>query len=136
MKIRVVVADDHALMRRTVRRVLARTDTIEVVGEATNGREAIERVQRGDVDVLLTDLQMPEIDGMGVLQQIVKLGLGTKVVVVSLFVDAPLVTKALKEGAMGYVAKESIPGHLVPAVQGVHAGQQYLGPVAQRALDG
>ena len=115
-RVRVVIADDHPFFRDGVRRGLVEDGRIEVVGEAADGREAIEVILRERPDVALVDYQMPDIDGTGVVRAIVREELPTRVLLLSAHTDSAIVFDALQEGAAGYLGKEARRSEIVEAV--------------------
>ena len=125
-KIRVLVADDHTLVRRGIRALLEHADGIEVVGEAENGQEALTLVKRLQPDVIVMDISMPELDGIKATEQIQALGISTHVVILSMYANVDLVKQALQNGASGYVLKRSATEELLQAVQTAQAGKIYL----------
>lgn len=127
-RIRVVLADDHALVRAGIRQYLERSDVIDVVGEASDGIEAQTVIERERPDVLLADIKMPGLGGIDLTAWVRQQELATKVLVVSAYDDDPYVTAAIDAGADGYVLKNTSPADLVAAVRAVHAGQTPLDP--------
>ena len=125
-KIRVLVADDHTLVRRGIRALLEHADGIEVVGEAENGQEALALVKRLQPDVVVMDISMPELDGIKATEQIHALGISTHVVILSMYANVDLVKQALQNGASGYVLKRSATEELLQAVRTAQAGKIYL----------
>ncbi|MHB1133953.1 MAG: response regulator [Chloroflexota bacterium] len=126
--LRVVIADDHDLVRQGLRTVLERVSEIAVVGEAANGDEAVELVARFHPDVLVTDLAMPGFGGLYAAEQLRVLGLPTAVVVVSIHRDAAHVRQALLAGARGFVPKDQSADELVQAVRVMAQGGTFLSP--------
>lgn len=134
-KIRVLIADDHAILREGVRALLAAADDIEVVGQAADGREAIEACRRLDPDVVLMDIAMPGLGGLEAALELRKQGLRARVLVLSQYEDPEYVRRLLKAGAAGYVLKKSAGSDLVGAIRAVHRGGLVLDPdVARTAL--
>ena len=131
--IQTIVADDHGAFRRAIS-LLLEADGIEVVGEAQSGRQAIDLIQEYMPDVLVADVTLPDLNGIEVVDAVIALGEKTQVVIVSLYVNARLITIALNKGAQGFVAKASIIEHLVPAVRSAHEGKRYLCPLSRQAL--
>ena len=125
--IRVVVADDHPLLREGVRALLAKADDIEVVGEAPDGPTAILLASRLKPDVLVTDLAMPGAGGIAVLEALAREGLPTHVIVLSMHGDDALVGEALAKGAHGYVLKEAVTEELLLAIRTAARGGTYIG---------
>ncbi len=135
-KIRVLIADDHAILREGVRALLHTTDDIEVVGEAADGREAIERCKALDPDVVLMDLSMPGLGGLEATLELKKLGLRARVLILSQYEDREYVRRLLKAGVSGYVLKKSAGAELAGAIRGVHRGGLVLDPeVARTAME-
>ncbi len=127
-RIRVLLADDHAVVRQGFRLILSQHPDIEVVGEASNGREAVEKTLELHPDVTVTDIAMPELNGVEVVRQIRQNAPKVKVVVLSMHKDAVYVRETLRAGAKGYLLKDSIDQDLVKAVRAVAAGEAYLSP--------
>ena len=132
--IRVVVAEDHHLVRQGIRALLERTDDITVVGEAANGHEAVELVKRLAPDVLVMDIAMPRLNGLQAMGQIRTLGVATQVVVLSMYSDETLVRQALRKGARGYLLKRSVAEELLLAIRAANRGDLYLSPAISRAI--
>jgi DNA-binding NarL/FixJ family response regulator len=132
--IRVVLADDHHLVRQGIRALLEKADGIEVVGEAADGREAVEVVERLAPDVLLMDLAMPRLSGTQAIARVRALGVGTQVVVLSMYSDGALVLQALRSGAGGYLLKDSVTEELLLAVRAAKRGEIYLSPAVSQTL--
>jgi DNA-binding NarL/FixJ family response regulator len=132
-KIRVLIADDHAILREGVRALLVATDDIEVVGQAADGREAIELCRKLDPDLVLMDIAMPGLGGLEAALEIRKLGLRVRVLVLSQYEDREYVRRLLKAGVSGYVLKKSAGSELVGAIRAVHRGGLVLDPEVARA---
>lgn len=126
--IRVVLVDDHALVRQGFRRILEDDPEIVVVGEASNGLEAIALVKKADPDVVVMDMAMPEMNGLHATMELLKQRPGTRVLVLSMYSDEQYVRNALDSGAKGYILKNAIENDLTRAVKAVAAGEQYLSP--------
>ncbi len=124
--IRVIIADDHALVRRTLRMLLEKTEDIEIIEEAKDGREAVKLAERLVPDVLVMDIVMPFLDGIQASEQICHLSLATQVVIVSTHSDETLVQQAFKKGAKGYVLKKAVVKELALAVRAAYQGQTYF----------
>ncbi len=127
-KIRVLICDDHALFREGVKTILAAHPEFEVVGEAEDGREAVERANRLNPDVVLMDISMPVLKGFDATRRIRKDRPGAKVLILTVYDDEDLVARCLDAGASGYILKDSPPAQLTYAIQAVSNGQQYMSP--------
>jgi DNA-binding NarL/FixJ family response regulator len=117
--VRVVIADDHPLIRLALRKLLDRTADIEVVAEAANGQEAIQKVELLQPDVLILDIHMPVMDGLQALEYLQRRGMPARVIVLSAYKDPIYTSEALSRGAWGYCAKEEAPARLVDTVRRV-----------------
>ena len=126
--IRVALADDHALMRDGLRAILGSLPDIEVVGEAADGRSAVELCLQRRPDVVLLDVSMTGLNGIGATEQIVKAGLGTQVIILSMFGSEEYVLQALRAGASGYILKGASTSELELAIRTVAGGETFLGP--------
>ena len=136
-KIRVLIVDDHSIVRQGLRTFLELQDGIEVVGEASDGEEAAARAAELAPDVILLDLVMPGVDGVGAMGLLRAAGSTARVLVVTSFTDRRMVVPAIRAGARGYVYKDVDPQALATAVRSVHAGHVLLEPeVAAALLDG
>jgi two-component system response regulator NreC len=129
-KIRVLLCDDHALFRGGIRALLGEEPSIEVVGEATNGREAIEAFTRLHPDVVLMDIEMPDLSGFETARRIRVLEPQARVLMVTMHADEDLVTRSLEAGASGYLLKDAPVPQLVYAIETVHKGGRYMSPGA------
>ena len=134
-KIKVIIADDSDCVRDGMRIILDVDDDFEVLGCASNGREAIEIAEKEKPDVFLMDIQMPEMDGIEATRYIVEKGLG-KVLILTTFDDDDLVKQALKNGAKGYLIKNHTPDHLKQMIKSVYAGSGVMEEGILEALAG
>jgi DNA-binding NarL/FixJ family response regulator len=135
-KIRVLIADDHAILREGVRALLAASDDIEVAGEASDGIQAVERARQLDPDVVLMDIAMPGLGGIEATLEMKKAGLRARVLVMSQYEDREYVRRLLKAGVAGYVLKKSAGAELANAIRAVHRGGLVLDPeVARTAME-
>jgi NarL family two-component system response regulator LiaR len=132
--IKVLIVDDHAIVRQGLRTYLELLEGIEIVGEARNGAEAVDLARRLCPDVVLMDLVMPEMDGIEATRQIGTLCTGVKVIVLTSFTEDEMVFPAIKAGAAGYLLKDISPSELAQAIQAVHRGEAQLHPDVTRKL--
>lgn len=132
--IRVVVVDDHHVVRHGLEQLLATAGDIDVVGTAANGIEAVEVVARLSPDVVLMDLSMPELDGVEATRRIAADYPSSRVLVLTSFSEQSRILDAISAGADGYLLKHSDPDEITAAVRAVHAGEAPLDPKAARAL--
>jgi DNA-binding NarL/FixJ family response regulator len=128
MTIRVLIADDHAMMRDGLRSLLGASTGISVVGEVNNGREALLRAQELEPDVVVMDIAMPDLNGIEAAAMIRARRPGARVVILSMHSSTEHVYRAFAAGAAGYVLKASASAEVISAVRTVHAGQRYLSP--------
>ncbi|WP_242343181.1 response regulator [Anaeromyxobacter terrae] len=134
-KIRVVIVDDHAILREGIRALLQLHADIEVVGEAADGRGAIAAVEQLDPDVILMDIAMPGLGGIEAALEINKLGRRTRILILSQYEDREYVRRLLKAGVAGYVLKKSAGSELANAIRAVNRGGLVLDPeVARTAM--
>ncbi|CAL9489782.1 Transcriptional regulatory protein DesR [Actinosynnema sp. ALI-1.44] len=134
--IRVVVADDEAVVRLGVRAVLAAADDVEVVAEAGTGRAAVDLVRAHRPDVAVLDIRMPGLDGLDAAARIRDLGTGTACLVLTTFADDAHISRALGEGVSGFVLKTGDPNEIIAGVRAAASGGAYLSPlVAKRVVD-
>jgi len=135
--IRIVIADDHAIVRTGLRQFFSEQVDLRVTGEAANGREALELVRKGDLDVLLMDLQMPDQSGVDALAAIKARAPELPVLILSGFPEAHYATTLLKQGASGYLNKECDPEEIVKAIRTLYRGRKYItAGVAEMLADG
>lgn len=135
MKIlRVLLADDHTLVRAGIRALLERLPDVEVVGEASTGEEAVERARETAPDVVLMDIAMGGKSGLEAAQEILALGQETKVVILSMFASEAYVLQALRAGASGYLLKDAAASELALALEAVRQGGAFLSPTVSRLL--
>lgn len=132
--IRVVVVDDHQVVRHGLRTFLDIQDDIEVIGEAGDGNEAVEQICALSPDVVLLDLKLPTVDGVETLRMLRDRGNTAKVLILTSFTEPTSVVPALRAGASGYLFKDVDPEALAQAVRAVHAGQVLLEPEVAAAL--
>lgn len=136
MSIRVMIVDDEAIVRTGLRMIIDAQDDLEVVGEATNGREALDSVARTAPDVVLMDIRMPLMDGVEATREITATGVPARVIILTTFDLDEHIVDALRAGASAFLTKESPPEQLVEAVRVVARGEALLAPrVTRRLLD-
>lgn len=126
MTIRVLIADDHALVREGLRVLLAANSGISVVGDAGNGRDAVRLAAELDPDVVVLDVSMPDLNGLEAARMIRVKRPATRIIMLSMHSTTEHVYRALEIGATGYVLKDSASNEVIAAVQTVHAGRRYL----------
>jgi len=134
---RVVIADDHAIVREGIKRILDGQEGVEIAGEATNGHEALERVREGGFDILLLDLSMPGRSGIELIKQVKDESPKLRVLVLTMHEEDQYAVRAIRAGASGYLTKESAPGQLVSAIRRLAEGRLYISAnvAEQLALD-
>jgi two-component system, NarL family, response regulator LiaR len=133
-KISLVIVDDHAIVRQGLRTYLELQPDIEVVGEASDGREALEVVRDTLPDIVLMDLVMPNVDGVEATRTITLLSPSSRVIVLTSFSEDEKVFASIKAGAQGYLMKDVLPQELVRAIRTVHRGEAQLDPEIARKL--
>src|ERR1043166_3574634 len=126
MKIRVLIADDQSMVRAGFRMLLAGEEDIEVVAEARDGREAVDKTARFDPTVLLMDIRMPELDGLEATRRIIAANAGARILILTTFGLDEYIYEALTAGASGFVLKDDPPEQLIAAVRTVAAGEALL----------
>jgi len=133
-EIRVLIVDDHAMVRQGLRTFLTLSEGIEVVGEAANGLEAVEQVRQQQPDIVLMDLVMPDMDGIEATRRIRELSPDTQVLTLTSFIEDEKVFAAIEAGALGYLLKDVSPDHLVEAIKAAHRGEAQLHPEVTKKL--
>lgn len=132
----VVLADDHHILRQGLRTLLEAAADCSVIGEEADGLKVVDLVDRLRPDVLLLDVSMPGLNGLEITRQIVRRGLKTRVVILSMHANETYVREALRNGAAGYVLKDADPAEMVRAIREVKAGRRYLsGSLSERAIE-
>ena len=133
-KIRIILADDHTVIRSGLRLLLERQEDMVVVGEAEDGRRAVELAEKESPDVAVIDIAMPALNGIEAARQIVSRNPATSVVILSMHSDESYVMRALKAGARAYLLKDSAEGDLIRAVRAVNDGNSFFSPAVSRLL--
>jgi NarL family two-component system response regulator LiaR len=133
-RIRLLVVDDQNIVRKGVRALLEQVDDIDVIGEASNGEEAVEQAKQLNPDVILMDLMMPRMDGIAAIQEIQANHLPARIIALTSFVTEDKVFPAIKAGAMGYLLKDSEPEDLIAAIRKVNRGEPSLHPVVAKMV--
>ena len=126
--IRVLIADDHAIVRQGLRQILSDTPDLTAAGEAENGVQAVQMVRAGEWDVVLMDVSMPDRNGIDALKLIKKEFPRLPVLILSMYPEEQYAIRALKAGAAGYLTKQSAPDLLVTAIRQVASGKKYVSP--------
>lgn len=133
-KIKVLIVDDHQVVRQGLRTFLQLMDDILVLGEAADGQDAVELTARLKPDIVLMDLVMPRLDGIAATTKIKSLGMGTKVIALTNFTEDDKVFPAIQAGASSYLLKDVSPDELVDAIRAAHHGEARLHPEVMRKL--
>lgn len=126
MAIRIVLADDHAIVRDGLRLMLDSSPGLEVVGEASNGREAVRHTARLKPDIVILDIAMPELNGIDAARQIRENSQDTAIIMLSMHAQTEYIFRSLQAGANGYLVKDSVGAEVVQAIREVHQGHRYL----------
>ncbi|MCB2166305.1 MAG: response regulator transcription factor [Deltaproteobacteria bacterium] len=132
--IKVLLADDHSIVREGLRRIVEESGDLEVVAEAADGREALKQVEELSPDVAVVDISMPGIDGLEVVSRLKDTHPGLPVLILTMHEEAQYIVRAIEAGAMGYLTKQSAPEQLVTAIRRVYSGQRYITDDATEAL--
>jgi two-component system, NarL family, response regulator NreC len=135
-KIHVLLADDHTILRAGLKMMLNIQPDIEVIGEASDGKQAIAEAQRLSPDVILMDITMPECNGIEATRQVKRLLPETRVLVLTMHENEEYLFQVLRAGASGYILKEAADTELISAIRAVYAGRFYLSPSAQSLMIG
>lgn len=133
---RVVVADDHPLFREAIVRAVKDRPDLELVGEAADGRAALELIRAQQPDVAVLDVKMPELDGVRVLNAVTREALPVRVLLLSAFLDGPIVFDAVAAGAAGYLSKDAERSRVTDAIAAIARGDTVLGPEIQAGIAG
>lgn len=132
--IKVLLADDHSIVRAGLRRIVEESGDMQVIAEAADGREAIQKVHKTSPDVAIIDISMPGIDGLEVISQLRSYYPELPLLILTMHEEGQYVVRAIEAGAMGYITKQSAPEQLVKAIRKVIAGHRYLTDEGTEAL--
>jgi two-component system, NarL family, invasion response regulator UvrY len=132
--IKVIIADDHPIVRKGLKEILAEDPNIRVVDEAGDGHELLRKVRGGDFDMIILDISMPGLDGLDVLKQIKTERSGARVLMLTIHPEARYAVRCLKMGADGYLTKGSAPDELMLAIQRISGGRKYISQNLAEAL--
>jgi len=132
--ISILIADDHAIVREGLRALIATEPGLELVGEAGDGVQAVEKALSLKPDVILLDMMMPRKDGLGAIDDIMRENPDARILVLTSFAEDEKVFPAIKAGALGYLLKDSSPQELLQAIRNVHNGEASLHPTIARKL--
>ena len=133
-KIRIMIADDHPMIRQGIKQILELENDFDVVALACNGDEAVKLVKQHKPDVILMDINMPDTNGIEALQRLKEEEIPAKVLMLTIHDDREYLFKALQMGAEGYVLKDAEPTVLVDAIRNIHKGQSFIQPTMTREL--
>ncbi|MFP4589263.1 MAG: response regulator [Candidatus Acetothermia bacterium] len=126
--VKLVIVDDHRVVRSGVKALIATEPDLEVIGEAADGREAVAKIKSRNPDVVLMDLVMPERDGVEATKEIVKLNHAPEILILTSFSEEERIIQAIKAGASGYLIKDASPEELIQAIKDVYRGESTLDP--------
>jgi DNA-binding NarL/FixJ family response regulator len=132
--IKVLLADDHSIVRAGLRRIVEESGDMEVIAEAADGREAIGLIQETSPDVAVIDISMPGLDGLEVVNRLRSHCPDLPILILTMHEEAQYVVRAIQAGAMGYMTKQSAPEQLLKAIRKIHAGSRYLTDEASETL--
>ena len=133
-RIRILLADDHGVVRQGFKMILGAQADMEIVGEAANGREAVEQAERLKPDIVVMDVAMPELNGIEATRRLAESAPHVRVLALSMHKDSVYVRETLRAGARGYLLKDSGANDLVAAVRAVASGEGYLSPAVSNAV--
>lgn len=133
-KMRILLADDHAVVRQGFRMILSAQPDFEVVAEAANGREAVEMAEKTRPDVVVMDVSMPELNGIEATRRIMEANDRTRILALSMHRDSVYVREILRAGAVGYLLKDAVENDFLTAVRAVARGEAYLSPAVSDAV--
>jgi two-component system response regulator NreC len=134
LKTKILIADDHWVIRAGLRALLNGTPDVEVVGEASDGYEVLEKLETLKPDIILMDLSMPNLDGIETTRQVMKKVPSVKILILTIHEDEGLLREAIKSGAAGYIVKRAAESELNTAIRAIQQGNMYVHPTLTRAL--
>ncbi len=126
--IRVIIAEDHNLVRQGIRALLEQSGTVQVIAEAATGDEAVKLTEKHKPDVVVMDLSMPRLDGAQAAERILEMKLPTQIIILSMHADTTMVQQLLRRGVKGYLLKDAVSAELMLAIQSVSEGKMFLSP--------
>lgn len=126
--IRIIIAEDHNLVRQGIRALLEQSGEVQVVGEAATGQEAVQLTKEFQPDVVVMDLSMPRMDGAQAAERILEMNLSTQIIILSMHADTTMVQQLLRRGVKGYLLKDAVTEELMLAVRSVSQGKMFLSP--------
>lgn len=133
-KVKILIADDHPIMREGLKLVLEEHPEFRVVKEAQNGKDALDALSKEDFDIVTLDIEMPIMGGFDVVRNIIKLKINTKVIFLTMYKDEHIFNEAIELGALGYVLKENAVTDIIDCVKSVMNGQHYISPVLSNLI--
>ncbi len=133
-KIKVLLAEDHTLVRKGLRSLLDEAEEIQVIAEASDGREAVAKVEEYQPDVILMDISMPLLSGLEATRQICERFPDARILILTVHSNEEYILQALRAGAVGYLLKEAAPTDLIRAIRDVHHGEAFLSPSISRSV--
>lgn len=132
--IRIIIAEDHNLVRQGIRALLEQSGEVQVVAEATTGQDAVELTEQHKPDVVVMDLSMPRLDGAQAAERILDMKLSTQIIILSMYADTTMVQQLLRRGVKGYLLKDAVIEELMLAVRSVSQGRMFLSPTISDAV--
>ncbi|MGC2061410.1 MAG: response regulator transcription factor [Thermodesulfovibrionales bacterium] len=127
--LRVLIADDHPIVRKGIRQILEETRNVQSIDEAETGQEVLDKVKKGRFDIVLLDISMPGMNGIDTLEELKKLKPSLPVLILSMYPEEEYAVRALKAGASGYLTKKSAPDELATALRKIYKGERYISPI-------
>jgi DNA-binding NarL/FixJ family response regulator len=134
MMIKILIADDHAVVRKGLKQILSQTQDMVVVAEASNGQEALDKLASDNIDLVVLDISMPGKSGLDVLREIRNKKTELPVLILSMYSAEQYAVLVLKAGASGYLTKESAPDELIRAIRQISKGEKYISPSLAKKL--